>query len=188
MGESRRRHKILDRIASRREKARDSADAGTRRSIQHHHTCHDIGVVLLCRFQGRLQMSRIPDVVMSEISDPVATRVFVAVVVGRPLRPIIAVEIVPADATIAKRRDDVGGIVGAAISNNENFEVLEGLQQYRPDRATQRRTPIVSWYHDRDFGFGCVTKHTGSKSVRRRNPKPGRARPVCRSCTSGPAY
>jgi hypothetical protein len=42
---------------------------------------------------------------------------------------VIALEIVPADARIAEPGHDACRIVGAAVADDEQFEVLHGLQQ-----------------------------------------------------------
>ena len=95
-------------------------------------------------------MGRIPDVVMAEIGNKARACRLHAVIVGGPLRAIVARKIVPADARIAKIPHHLLAVVRAAIADHEDLEVLHGLEQDGADGEAERRTPVVGRNDDRD--------------------------------------
>ena len=50
-------------------------------------------------------------------------------------------------------RNRAFGIVGAAVADHQQLEILHGLQQHGTDRATQRGAPVVGRDDDRDGGL-----------------------------------
>jgi len=90
---------------------------------------------------------------MPEIGDPVRGSIFVGEVVRRPLAAMVLVEIVPAQPGVIKLRDGRFRVVRAAVSDDQNFKILDRLQQHRPDRAAERTAPIVGRDRYRNGGL-----------------------------------
>ena len=150
MGKGRGRHEITRGVDAGRKQARDAARAAARRSVQRHDAGDDVGIGLARGAQDRREMGRIPDVVMAEIGDKARPRRLQPVIVDGPLRAMVAREIVPADARVAEIPHHLLAVVGAAIADHENLEVLHGLEQDGADREAKRRAPVVGRDDDRD--------------------------------------
>src|SRR6476646_8586991 len=79
------------------------------------------------------EMVREPKVVVAEVGHDPSTREPRAFVVRASLVAGVAGKVDPVHSRILKRRDDVGGFVGAAIAHDEQLEVCERLVEHAAD-------------------------------------------------------
>src|SRR5947207_15743495 len=98
---------------------------------------------------------RQPEIVMPEVRNDPALRLGQPGVVRSALMPRVVRKIDPADARIADRRDDVRGIICAAVTHDEQLEVAEGLAQHAADRVRQYGAPVVGRDDDGDTWGHC---------------------------------
>ena len=89
-----------------------------------------------------------PDVIVPEIGDVRASSARKALVVRGRLVARVARQVMPEDAWIAKRGDDVGRVVSTAVPHDKDFEVAQGLVEHGSDRMTQDGAPVVRRDHD----------------------------------------
>jgi hypothetical protein len=89
---------------------------------------------------------------MAEIGDELAARPSERLIVRAALVAAILRQVDPLDARIADRGDHLGAVVGAAVADDEQFEVVEGLPQHASDRIGKHAAPIVGGDDDSDAG------------------------------------
>jgi hypothetical protein len=120
------REKIPDCVIGFLEQAVDIINAGARRRMVHATGYDEIGIPVAktCCVDPREMVSR-PDVVMSDIGDPIAARDTNSFVIGKTLASHVMRQIVPGNSRVRKRPYDGFSLIIAAVTDNNQFEIFE---------------------------------------------------------------
>src|SRR5665213_995243 len=84
-----------------------------------------------------------PDIVVAKVSDIPAASQPQPCIVRRGLMSGILRQIMPADAGIAKGLNDRFGVVGTAVADHEDLEILFRLPKDTMDGQAEHAAPVV---------------------------------------------
>lgn len=93
-------------------------------------------------FEKVSEVVGVPEIVVAQVSDELATGELEAEVVGAGLGGEAGCGVVPGDAGIGKGSDDGLGIVGAGVADDEELPVGEGLGEDGGDGAAEGGGPV----------------------------------------------
>src|SRR3954465_955585 len=102
--------------------------AAPRRSVidaaAHHEVSFACGRYCLCK---ALQMIRSPDVVVTDVANPVATGAADAFIVGIALASGVLRQVAPLNILMREGTHGSLGVIRAAIANDDQFEIAQRL-------------------------------------------------------------
>jgi hypothetical protein len=103
-----------------------------------------------------LEMVPGPQIIVAQIGDMFARRMLDAGIVGEGLRAAPLCKIDPPDLVAEERPQHRLGVVGAAIADDQQLEILKGLRQDGMDRRQDMDAAVVGGHHDREIGHGLI--------------------------------